>query len=63
MYLLRLDGSEGKLLAQLDHWMAFSVLDTDQFQPMPVSGFVRVESCRFVPLQGLMGTIEQWIDP
>jgi hypothetical protein len=76
IYLSRLDGSERKLLVQLDHWMAykpvwspdgkwlaFSVMDTDQFQPTPVSGLVNVETCRFVPLQGLNGAIEQWIGP
>lgn len=76
IYLSRLDGSERKLLVQLDHWMAFnpvwspdgnwlafSVLDTDQFQPAPVSGFVNVETCQIVPFQGLNGTFEQWIGP
>jgi hypothetical protein len=75
IYVSRFDGSEKHLLAQLDDWMAmnpvwspdgkwlaFSVMNTDQYQTHLTPALVNVETCQVVPLTGLNGTIEQWVN-
>jgi hypothetical protein len=75
IFISRLDGSEKRLLVQLDYWvadrprwspdgnwLAFEVIDMDRMTSPPVSALVNVETCQVVPLNMLNGTIEQWLD-
>jgi Tol biopolymer transport system component len=72
-FISRLDGSDERLLIQLDtwsvsqprwspdgNWLAFSVMDTDLFTTPLTSGLVNVATCQVVPLKGLDGQIEGW---
>jgi hypothetical protein len=74
IFISRLDGSEKRLLVQLDYWVAdrprwspdgkwlsFEVMDMDQMTSPPDSALVNVETCQIVPLNMLNGTIEQWL--
>jgi Tol biopolymer transport system component len=74
IFISRLDGSEKRLLVQLDYWvadrprwspdgkwLAFEVIDMDRMTSSPVSALVNVEACEVVPLNMLNGTIEQWL--
>lgn len=74
IFISRSDGSEKRLLVQLDYWvadrprwspdgkwLAFEVIDMDRMTSPPVSALVNVETCQIVPLNMLNGTIEQWL--
>jgi Tol biopolymer transport system component len=75
IFISRLDGSEKRLLVQLDYWMVafpvwspdgkwltFSVTNPDQFQTLTTPSLINVENCQVIPLTGLNGEIEQWIN-
>ncbi len=74
IFISRLDGSEKRLIVQLDYWMAtlprwspdgkwlaFNVIDTDQFQRISVPALVNVKTCQVIPLKELNGTILEWV--
>jgi hypothetical protein len=73
IFISRLDGSDRRLLVQLDtwsvgqprwspdgNWLAFSVMDTDLFIMPLTSGLVNVATCQVVPLKALKGQVEGW---
>lgn len=74
IFISRLDGSEKKLLVQLEYWitgvsvwspdgkwLVINVTDTDQFQPITIPALVNVDTCQVVPLMNLNGEILEWI--
>ncbi len=74
IFISRLDGSEKKLLMQLEgwvtvasawsadgKWLTINVTDTNQFQPITVPALVNVDTCQVVPLMNLNGEIVEWI--
>ena len=74
IFISRLDGSDRRLLVQLDtwsvakprwrpdgHWLAFSVMDTDLFTTPITPGLVNIETCQVIPLKRLDGEIEGWL--
>ena len=74
IFISRLDGSDRRLLVQLDtwavnrphwspdgNWLSFSVMDTDLFTTPLTPGLVNVATCQVVPLKGLDGEIEGWL--
>lgn len=74
IFISRLDGSEKKLLVQLDYWtagvsvwsldgkwLAFYVIDTDQFQATSIPALVNVNTCQVIPLANLNGEIMEWV--
>ena len=74
VYLARIDGSDKRLLMQLDHWVAFTpvfspdgrwlainVMDTDLPDTPIIPTLIEVSSCKIVPLSGLKGSeIQEW---
>ncbi len=74
IFIARLDGSQRRLLMQLDTWMtynpiwspdgrwlAITVISNDAITPETTPALVNVETCQVIPLTGLNGTIEQWL--
>ncbi len=74
IFISRLDGSENKLLMQLEgwvtmasawsadgKWLTINVIDTKQFQPITIPALVNVDTCQVVPLMNLNGEIVEWI--
>ncbi len=74
LYISRLDGSDKRLLVQLDywavsspffspdgHWLAISVMNTDQPDTPMTPALVNVETCQVVPLPALQGEIHGWV--
>jgi len=74
IFVSRLDGSEKKLLMQLEgwvtvvsawsadrKWLTINVTDTEQFQPITVPALVNVDACQVVPLMDLNGEIVEWV--
>jgi Tol biopolymer transport system component len=74
IFISRLDGSENKLLMQLEgwatmasawsadgKWLTINVIDTEQFQPITIPALVNVDTCQVVPLMNLNGEIVEWI--
>ena len=74
VYLARIDGSDKRLLMQLDHWMAFgpvfspdgkwlavNVMNTD-LPDVPITPtLIEASSCKVIPLSGLKGSeIQEW---
>jgi Tol biopolymer transport system component len=73
LYISRVDGSDRRLVAQLDYWgignpvwspdgkwLAVSVVDTDRFVSPSVSALINLESCQVFPLTGIEGTVMDW---
>jgi hypothetical protein len=74
IYVTRLDGSERRLLVQLDHrwpgiphwspdgkWLAFGVSQDDFLNPAMLPTLVNVETCQVVSLTSLKGEIQGWV--
>ncbi len=74
IYISRLDGTEKRLLVQLDtwtvglplwspdgNWLAFLVGDTDAQNPNGIPALVNVKTCQVVPLPGLNGEVRGWV--
>jgi Tol biopolymer transport system component len=74
IFISRLDGSDRRLLVQLDTWsvgrplwspdgawLAFTVADNDKYNPPLIPTLVNVATCQVVPLNGLNGEIEEWV--
>jgi WD40-like Beta Propeller Repeat len=74
LYLAHLDGSERRLIAQLDYWgignpvwspdgqwLTASVLDADQFAPTTVPALINLQSCQAIPLAGIEGDVQGWV--
>lgn len=69
VYLSRMDGSDKRLLMQLDHWMAFgpvfspdgkwlaiNVMNTDLPDTPITPALIEWSSCKVIPLSGLKGS-------
>ena len=76
VYISQTAGTEKRLLVQLDYWivgnlhwspdgkwLAFSVLNTDQFTPTSTTGLLELETCQVTPLDNLDGAIQSWVNP
>jgi hypothetical protein len=76
IYLVRLDGSERRLLVQLDYrwmsapqwspggkWLTFSLSQDDFLNPEMLPTLVNVETCQVAPLNWLSGEIRLWLQP
>ncbi len=76
VYISRLDGSEKRLLVQLDHWAVFSplfspdgkwlifnVLNTDLPNASVIPALINLETCEIVPLSDVNGEIKGWVNP
>jgi Tol biopolymer transport system component len=77
VYVARLDGSDRRLMAQLDaqpffayspfwspdgKWLAVSIQDANAFQPGdPSIALIQTDTCEVVPLLGLRGEIRSWV--
>jgi dipeptidyl aminopeptidase/acylaminoacyl peptidase len=74
IFISRLDGSDRRLLVQLDtwsvgqprwspdgNWLAFSVMDTDLFTMPLTPGLVNVATCQVVPVKALNGQVDGWL--
>ena len=74
IFIARLDGSDRRLLVQLDtwsvgiprwspdgNWLAFTATDTDLYSTPLTPGLVNIATCQVVPLKGLDGEIEGWL--
>jgi Tol biopolymer transport system component len=74
IFVSRLDGTEKRLLVQLDtwtvglplwspdgNWLAFLVGDTDTPSPNDIPALVNVKTCQVVPLPGLNGEMRGWV--
>jgi hypothetical protein len=74
IFISRLDGSQKKLLMQLEgwstaasvwsadgKWLTINMIDTNQFQPTTVPALVNVDTCQIVPLMNLNGEIVEWV--
>ncbi len=74
IFVSRLDGTEQRLLIQLDTWgvglpiwspdgiwLAFRVLNMDAMNPEGMLGLVNVKTCQVVPLVNLKGEIRGWM--
>lgn len=76
LYIAKLDGTERRLLVQLDHWnvggpvwspdgqwLAIGVSNTDQFLPDNTAALLNVRTCQVYPLPHLKGAIQSWVQP
>ncbi len=76
IYVSRLDGSEKRLLVQLDHWMIFpslfspdgnwlaiNVMNTDFSNTPMTPALINLETCQIIPLPGVDGEIKGWVNP
>ena len=74
IFVSRLDGTEQRLLVQLDSWsvglplwspdgdwLAFGVVNTDVMQPESTPALVNLKTCQVVPLSHLRGEIRGWV--
>ncbi len=74
LYISRLDGSERRLLVQLDYWpvylpvwspdgkwLAFSVSNNDLPDGLVGAGLINVDTCQVVPLPAIQGEIHGWV--
>lgn len=77
LFLSRLDGTDKRLLVQLDHWpvlvpafspdgqwLAFSTLNVDIPNPMQATPILlNIQTCQAIPLPGFEGEVWQWLQP
>lgn len=77
LFLSRLDGTDKRLLVQLDHWpvllpafspdgqwLAFSTLNVDLSNPMQATPILlNIQTCQAIPLPGFEGEVRQWLQP
>lgn len=76
IYLVRLDGSERRLLVQLDYrwmsaprwspdgkWLVFGVSQDDFFNPGMIPTLVNLDSCQIVPMPWLKDELRFWLNP
>ena len=74
LYISRLDGSERRLLVQLDYWpvylpvwspdgkwLAFSVSNNDLPDGLVGAGLINVDTWQVVPLPAIQGEIHGWV--
>ncbi|MGD0806831.1 MAG: hypothetical protein ABSA10_05105 [Anaerolineales bacterium] len=77
VYLARLDGSDRRLMAQLDaqpffayspfwspdgKWLAMSIQDANAFEPGdPSIALIQPDTCEVVPLTNIKGEIRSWV--
>jgi Tol biopolymer transport system component len=75
IFISRLDGSDRRLIAQLDNWpayspfwspdgqwLAISILDNETFQPGNAQvALVNVSTCEVIPLNGVEGEVSSWV--
>jgi sugar lactone lactonase YvrE len=77
VYVARLDGTDRRLMAQLDaqpffaygpfwspdgKWLAVSIQDANAFQPGdPSIALIQPDTCEVVPLPGIRGEIRSWV--
>lgn len=73
LYLARLDGSEARLLVQLDHWgithpvwspdgrwLLVTVVNADRVQAENLPALIDPVTCQVVPLTGIEGYVQDW---
>jgi hypothetical protein len=77
LYISRLDGTEKRLLVQLEHWpvnvpifspdgqwLVFSTHNIDDTSPKDATPLIlNIQTCQVFPLNGLQGEILQWLQP
>ncbi len=76
IYIARLDGSESRLLVQLDYhwtsnprwspdgkWLSFSISQDDFLNPRTIPTLVNLDSCQVIPLPWLKDEIRFWLQP
>jgi len=76
LFIAKMDGSQRRLLVQLDHWgvgspvwspdgqwLAINVSNTDQFLADSTTALLNVDSCQIIPLPNLAGSIQSWVLP
>lgn len=74
IYISRLDGSEKRLLVQLDYWpafspvwspdgkwLAFNAINNDLPDGSASAGVINVDTCQVVPLPAIQGEIHGWV--
>ena len=74
IYISRMDGSEKRLLVQLDSWpvflplwspdgkwLSFNASDNDSPDGSSNAGLINVDTCQVVPLPALQGEIHEWV--
>ena len=74
VYLARSDGSQARLLMQLDYWpvgnigwspdgrwLYFMVLNTDLFEPTSSSALLDPTTCEVFPLGEIQGSLRSWV--
>lgn len=74
LFVAPLDGSNRRLLAQLDYWgvgnpvwspdgkwLIVSVVDTDQFSPASTPALINLETCKASPLAHIEGEVHGWV--
>ena len=73
VYVVRTDGTDQRLLIQLEHWnisdlvwspdgqwLLAGILDTDQFVAHPMAALVNVATCQTIPLTAIEGDVQGW---
>lgn len=77
LFLSRLDGTDKRLLVQLDHWpvllpafspdgqwLAFGTLNVDIANPMQATSILlNIQTCQPISLPGFEGEVRQWLQP
>jgi hypothetical protein len=73
VYVVRTDGTDQRLIIQLEHWsihdlvwspegqwLLVGILDTDQFVAHPTAALVNVATCQTIPLTTIEGDVQGW---